>query len=285
MKFKISAFSDEAGASLDAQIAALHENNVKYMEPRGINGKNISAMTEAELTALASRLRSECIGVSAIGSPIGKIGIHEDFAPHLEAFSTVLRAAELLGTNKVRVFSFYLPDGARPADYRDEVMSRMKTLVDLAAKKGIYCCHENEHGIYGERAKECADLLWSVDDLGCVFDPANFVLDGQDVSEAAELLLNRTDYMHIKDACASDRTIVPAGYGDGRFIELLERLSKREGEMFLTVEPHLKVFDGLGGLQKDGIRNKYEYENQRKSFAAAVTSLKILLGNGGYHYE
>ena len=44
IKVKLCAFSDEADPSLEGQIAALKRNNVPYMEMRGVNGKNVTAL-------------------------------------------------------------------------------------------------------------------------------------------------------------------------------------------------------------------------------------------------
>ena len=48
-KFVLSAFADEAGTTLDEQIAALKRNGISYIEPRNINGKPILTLTDDEL--------------------------------------------------------------------------------------------------------------------------------------------------------------------------------------------------------------------------------------------
>ena len=45
---RLSAFADEADSSLSGQIEALRRNQVGYIELRGINGTNISLVTEDE---------------------------------------------------------------------------------------------------------------------------------------------------------------------------------------------------------------------------------------------
>ena len=44
-KLKLSAFADEADASLDGQIKALVENEIPYLEVRGVDGNNVSSLT------------------------------------------------------------------------------------------------------------------------------------------------------------------------------------------------------------------------------------------------
>ena len=48
-KFILSAFADEAGDSLDAQIAALQRNGIGYIEPRAIDKKGVIFKTDEEL--------------------------------------------------------------------------------------------------------------------------------------------------------------------------------------------------------------------------------------------
>ena len=46
MKFRLAAFADEADSRLDGQISAMRENGVEYLEIRGVDGKNVSDITE-----------------------------------------------------------------------------------------------------------------------------------------------------------------------------------------------------------------------------------------------
>ena len=45
---KLCAFADEADPSLDGQIDALKANGISLLEIRGVDGKNISAVTIEE---------------------------------------------------------------------------------------------------------------------------------------------------------------------------------------------------------------------------------------------
>lgn len=52
---------------------------MSYLELRGVYGRNISTYSVEEAKAIKQKLDHAEIKVSAIGSPIGKIGIREDF--------------------------------------------------------------------------------------------------------------------------------------------------------------------------------------------------------------
>ena len=134
-QFIISAFADEASASLEGQIAALKRNGLCLIEPRSING-NMVDKTDEELTEIANELKKNGILVSSLGSPIGKYPIDEPIEAHMKTFERALAACKILGTDRMRIFSFYVtPD--RLAECRDEVMRRMRMMLDRAKEEGI----------------------------------------------------------------------------------------------------------------------------------------------------
>ena len=55
-KFVLSAFADEAGSALSEQIKALIENEIDYIEPRNIEGKNLLALSKDELKEIKKEL-------------------------------------------------------------------------------------------------------------------------------------------------------------------------------------------------------------------------------------
>ena len=73
----LSAFADEASASFPEQLEALREAGIDRIEIRGVDGKGILDLTDEELDVVEKKLAAGNIGISAIGSPIGKIGIDE----------------------------------------------------------------------------------------------------------------------------------------------------------------------------------------------------------------
>lgn len=276
-KFILSAFSDEAGEGLQTQIAALRRNHITGMEVRGIDGTNVADLTPERAADLHDALSANGIQVFSLGSPIGKIALTDDFAAHTEKFKRLMQTAHILGAQKIRVFSFYVDDATDRAAVRDAVFERMRTLLDLAAAEDIILCHENERGVYGESAQDCRDLADALPSLKLVFDPANFILAGQQVRPAWELLADRVDYLHIKDAVATGRT-VPAGTGEGEIPYLLGEFSARGG-LHLTVEPHLHVFSGLAALEKNDSTLDVDagYPTQDAAFDAACNALHNII--------
>ena len=149
-RFFLSAFADEIDPRLDVQMDVLEQHGIGYIEVRGVGGKNITQHSLDEVRELKRQLDKRGFRISAVGSPIGKIAITDDFGPHLELFRHTLEIAKILETRYIRMFSFYIPEGDKPENYRDEVMDRWKRFLEAAEGTGIMLLHENEKGIYGD---------------------------------------------------------------------------------------------------------------------------------------
>lgn len=272
MKFKLAAFADEVDENLDKQISALKENGIDYLEIRGVDGENISDISEKKAQEIHQKLTTNGLAVWSIGSPFGKIDIRNDFAPHLEQFKRGIELAHILGAKHMRIFSFYIPHG-NAGNYTGEVMSRLEKFLTSATDSGVILCHENEKEIYGDIALRCAEIHKNFPEIKAVFDPANFIQCGQDTKAAWEILAPYIEYMHIKDALP-DGSVVPAGKGIGNIPFLLENYTKD----VLTIEPHLSVFSGFEKLERNNENiQRYCYSSSREAFDAAVLALKELL--------
>ena len=185
MEIRLSAFADEASADLLRQIETLHRERIPLIELRGVNGKNVAELEDEEALRCREQLDAGGIAVWSIGSPLGKIGVREDFSQHLKKAERVFRLANIFATTRVRVFSFYTD---APERDEAEVFARMRAMSELAKEYGVTLYHENEKEIYGDIPVRNAKLLDNIPELHCVFDPANYVQCGADIAKALELL-------------------------------------------------------------------------------------------------
>ncbi len=274
----LSAFSDEYADGLKEQCEALNGFGISYMEMRGVDGKNVSTLTKAEVKQAKSVLNEYGIKVSSIGSPLGKIKLDGDISAHLETAKHVFETANELGAKNIRMFSFYLPDCKTREECKGQVFSELTKLVKLSEEFGVTLCHENEALIYGESPEKCLEILeYFNGKMKAVFDMGNFVLDGYNPMQAYKLLQKHIEYFHIKDALYAG-AIVPAGKGEAQIKEILDAYtSNGKKDTFITLEPHLQTFSGLNALVGKTFENPYKYENQQVAFTDAVAKLKELL--------
>lgn len=273
----ISGFADEIHKDLDTQTEVLKSLGQRFIELRSADGINIADMTTEKAQEVKARLDAAGIAVSALGTPIGKIGITDAFEPHFQQFRHVVELAKLFETRYLRIFSFYIPKGERPKDYREEVMRRIGLLTEYATEQDVVLLHENEKGIYGDRAARCLELMEQFygGHFQCTFDFANFIQCGQDTLEAYEMLKPYISYIHVKDALAENGEVTPAGEGDGHVEEILSRLDRSGYCGFLSLEPHLADFCGFEKLESgEVVRKKL---NGEEAYRLAHRSLTKIL--------
>ena len=270
----LSGFADEIGPDLGLQIETLRTEGVRHLELRGIWGKNVLDLSAKEQRDAKAQLSGAGIGISAIGSPIGKVAIDEPWKEHLDRFRIALDAAEVFEAPYIRLFSFYPPEGGAIADHRDEVIRRLNELVRLTEGRPVQLLHENEKKIYGEGTEGCLDIAENVPGMGLIFDPANFVQADVRPADAWPVLRDHVVYFHIKDALEADGRVVLPGEGDGAIPEILrDAICARGFEGFLSLEPHLKVAGERSGFSGPDL------------FKKAVRALKAILRNLDVPFE
>ena len=247
----MSGFADEISPDLDLQCDVLDRLGIKCIEFRSAWDVNVLDLDDDQLGRVAATLAQRGLTVSSVGSPIGKIGIADDFDAHLVRFERALHVAHLLAAPYLRLFSFFLPVDDDPATYRDEVLRRLAALAKRAEGEDVVLLHENEKEIYGDTPERCLDIIESVGSpvLRATWDAANFVQCGvRPHTEGYALLRPYVDYLQVKDALLVDGTVVPAGQGDGEVVTTLRALRDDGFDGYFSLEPHLAAAGPMGGF-------------------------------------
>ena len=247
----LSGFIDEISPDFTEQCRVAADLGLTHAEVRSAWDVNILDLDPGQLDVVKQTLQAYGLEVSSIGSPIGKIFIDEDFAPHLERMRHAAEVARFFAAPYVRIFSFFLRPGAKPAAHRDEVIDRMRALTRIAEAADVILLHENEKEIYGDVPSRCLDIVRSVGSphLRLAWDPANFVQVGvRPYTEGYAMLRGHLEYVQIKDALAADGTVVPAGEGDGEVAVTLRALRHDGFDGFFSLEPHLATGHATGGF-------------------------------------
>jgi len=250
----ISGFADEIDPKLDVQLKVVRQLGMDHICLRAADGKGIAAYSAEEFQErILPRLNAAGVKLSSLGSPIGKIGIRDEdaYASQLAQLDTLCRICNLAGCKFIRVFSFWMPKGEDPDAYTDLVLEKLAGFARIAEKYGVILIHENEKDIYGDTGRRCKVILdrLASPHFKAAFDFANFVQCGEDPAECWELLKEHVAYIHIKDAVAGKNENVLCGTGDGKIPQLLAKAIGGSYRGFLTLEPHLVLFDTLQSLE------------------------------------
>ncbi|WP_129359534.1 MULTISPECIES: sugar phosphate isomerase/epimerase family protein [Micrococcaceae] len=272
----LSGFVDEISPDFETQCAHARSLGLEYIEFRSAWDTNVLDLDDQQLEQAVEILDRHGLKVSSIGSPIGKIGIHDPIDPHLERARQAVDVAHVFGAPFVRIFSFFMPDGEDPDGHRDKVVERMRALADVAEEGGVTFLHENEKKIYGDIPRRCADILESVGSprLRAAWDSANFVQCGlRPYSEGYAQIRPYLEYVQVKDAHLSDGEVVVTGEGDGELRETLDALVADGFDGFFSLEPHLSTTHELGGFSGPEL------------FTEAHTAFTNLLKEKGIRYQ
>lgn len=271
----LTGFADEISPDLTEQLDTLESEGMRHLEFRAVWGKNVLDLSNEEIERVAKGLAQRGVMVSSIGSPIGKIGIQDNFDDHLTRFERALWCAKVLDAPYIRIFSFFVPAGEAEA-HRDEVLRRLRVLAERAEKEGIMLVHENEKEIYGDTPERCLDIVKSVasPNLRLVWDPANFVQCGVRAphDEGYEMLRPYIEYIHVKDALYETGVNVPAGEGDGQIPTTVAALRDSDFDGFFSMEPHLQVAETFSGFSGPDL------------FKKATQAFKAILKDAGVEW-
>lgn len=274
---KLCAFADEVSSQIQRQIDAMQRNGIELLEIRGIERQNIKDITVEKAEEVRRRFEDAGLGIWSMGSPIGKVSVDGNFEAHLDDHKRIMELADVLGTKRIRMFSFYnsQENPVSAEEFEERAFEMMRRLCD-ATPADFLLCHENEKDIFGETPENCLKLVREFPRLRMIFDPANYVQCGVDTLAAWEMTKEYVDYMHIKDAGA-DGKVVPAGMGIGNVGTIVKDFLARGGEV-LSVEPHLRAFVGLDQLENgQSLSTKISYRDSDEAFDAACKALKALL--------
>lgn len=275
--FTISAFADEISPDPQVQIDVLKSCGVRFIELRSIHATNVLALSDAQVADFKALLDREGFGVSAIGSPIGKVRIDEPFTAHLEKFKRAIDLCRVFNTPNIRIFSYYPPEkfDGDWTPHRDQVIDRMAHKARIAETEGIQLFHENEHRIFGDSPERIADLFTTVRSkaLKAAFDPANFVFCGYDVMEGWRVSQPHTAHLHIKDWKKGEEHGSIAGEGEGRIPAIIADAVRAGYVGFATLEPHL-----LGGGPTGGVTGP-------ELFPKAVAAFKAIVEQAGGRHQ
>lgn len=257
-KLIISGFSDEISSNFDEQLQVVRKLGMRYISLRGIDGRNINEYSTKEVEQqILPKLESYGIKVSSIGSPIGKIFINDEegFLKQLGDLERLCQICRVLECRYIRMFSFYIKKEEDYDKYKDLVVKKIKEFTQIAEKYDVILVHENEKDIFGDIGRRCKVLLDEVksERFKAIFDFANFVQCREDVMACYNMLKEDVVYFHIKDAHTNDNQNVVCGTGEGRIEEILEIAIKEGYEGFLTLEPHLVLFDSLKDLELEDV--------------------------------
>lgn len=290
----LTGIGDEAGNTIDAQIAAVRELGWKHLEMRGVEvpgfpKANFHDIPELAFDRCVEKLRAAGIGVHCLGSTIMNWAktLETPWETTLAEVRRCLPRMQKLGTKYVRIMSF------KPKDDDDRtpkvVFDRVREVTGIFQDAGLTPVHENCMNYGGMSWRHALELLENVPGLKWVFDTANPVFNPdrgkpkpwprQDPWEFWEHVRDHVVHLHVKDAtwnpAKNDADYNWPGEGQGRVHDILKDAVTRGYDGGISIEPHMVVvFHEAGSKSNDDAMraNFIEYGRRLERLLAKLKS-------------
>ena len=252
----LAVIGDEIGPSLGEMISFCAENDVRRLDMRTLEGRNLLGMDLAEVRAIRRALDTAGIEIPTYVSPLLKwpapgkaaAGGKVDFAfdpttcPAPDPVAHAFDIAAILGARRMRIFSHLRYPGYAPRD----LMPAIDKMLGLARQHDVILEMENEPvcnvGSIAELAAFFAALptpasthLRPLVDIGNSWS-MGLPPGDTDIATLAPL----TDQIQLKDRDATAQRTVPLGDGDIPWARELRRLlvGVAATEVIASIETH-----------------------------------------------
>jgi sugar phosphate isomerase/epimerase len=288
----LTGIGDEAGNSIEAQIAATKDLGWKHLEMRGVEiagypKANFHDIPDKAFETAVSQLDKSGIGVYCFGSTIMNWAkkVDDPFEITLTEVKRAVPRMQRVGAKYVRVMSF------KPGDDEfktpPEVFKRVKEVTDRFLDVGITPVHENCMNYGGMSWQHALELLDKVPGLKWVFDTANPVFNPdrskakpwprQDPWEFWTHVRDHVVHIHVKDATwvakKNDADYNWPGEGEGRVRDILKDAFARGYKGGISIEPHMVVVfhDAASKSNDDAMRQNFvEYGRRLENLISEV---------------
>lgn len=179
---RISAISDEIARSPAEAIAFAKQYGLSWLELRAVPGGKAAyeSMPEAEVRAAAKEFAENGIRISYLDASLLKFSLPgtepvrrkpeseearakrlqrdgAQFERRMEDLARAIKAAHILGTDKIRVFAFSRVE--EPMKLLPRVVQILEPMVNLAAKEKVHLLVENEGSCNVATCAELAELM------------------------------------------------------------------------------------------------------------------------------
>lgn len=269
-------FIDEVSDDFEEGVDLAHRVGVSCIELRGgIWGRSVENCTDDDVARIRDVLARYDARVTCISSPVGKCDLYdeEEYQIHLQWFERMCELAHTFGTQIIRGFPFWNPEGRAADRYKEDVprpdlnallpmiADKLSPLVQRAEQEDVYFCIESETSTCSGSCDELARIIHALGDgehLGVVWDVNNAASLGErPLREGYPKIRGRVRHLHVKpnkyksietvgDTEVSYeevlRTLIADGYRGSASIE-------HWGSRWLMLEGARQLVEVLGRLQ------------------------------------
>lgn len=260
----LTGIADEAGDSINSQIAATKALGWEHIEARFLSVGNFEKGSIHEIPEEAFNLAVDALNeaeiiVCGIGSTIGNWAhsITDPFDITEGEVERCITRMKVLGSSIVRIMSYSILEDENENDHEnqffEERIKRLKNIITRFEDNGITPVHENCMNYGGMSTSHALKLQNEIPQMKWVFDTGNPVFNAdrsaprpyprQDTWSFYQAIKENIVHVHIKDGIwdnlKNECTFTMPGEGDGKVKEILSDLKETNYEGFISIEPHI----------------------------------------------
>lgn len=185
---RFSAITDEIGRTPQAAIAFAKQYGLRWLELRSLpdaKGKEYFQQPTDYLKQAAKEFKDAGIGISFLNTSMCKylmpgtkpvsprVRTSDRFDKRIDELKKSIEAAQILGTNKIRVFCFMRAEGADALF--PKIADVLNELAEIAGRDRMHLLIENEGACNVGTAEECARMIKLLPSkwIGINWDPHN----------------------------------------------------------------------------------------------------------------
>lgn len=244
---KLAVFTDEVSQDLSKALQLAVRYKLDAVELRSVWDKPVQHLSGDDVARIGEMVRGRELEVAAIASPIFKCELDDEAAQrdHLDYLHRCIEIGKTLGTNIIRVFTFWKRGPSGPVWER--IKESFRPAVPIAEEAGVVLGIENEASTYCATAAETKRFVEEIgsDAVRVVWDPCNEVFAEEGVTpypDAYEMIAPLAAHVHVKDAeraaGAEQARCTPVGDGIVDWKGQFQALLSAGYEGYASLETH-----------------------------------------------
>jgi L-ribulose-5-phosphate 3-epimerase len=166
---RLGVLTDEVSANLKEALDFAADNQLKHVEIRMVDGRNVMDLSNEELEYIKQEVGKRRLFVSAIASPVFKCSLdperpvltgdtfgqkEENISSHYRKLDRAIDIAKRLGAMNIRIFSFWREQN--PSIHEAGIIQHLKAAADRAKKENVLLLPVTE----GMQRRSDISLAW-----------------------------------------------------------------------------------------------------------------------------
>lgn len=246
--FSIAVITDEISQDLAIAAALVKEFGGSALEIRSVWEKSPHEFDADDIRRIRQIAADHGLRICGIASPFYKctFGNAKEEKQHLDILRRCIAVAHALGTNLIRVFTFWRQPGPPPWE---QITEKFQEPIRLAETEDMILGVENDPSTMGANAQQVAQFLSLINHprLRCVWDPGNELWEGEphaafpDGYEALNPWIVHVQLKDFQRTAEGKAEAVRLRTGDADYAGQFKALKADGYSGYLSLETHWRV--------------------------------------------